>query len=299
MIDRNAMALYVKVVENQSFSKTAKREKVPLSTVSRKISELEKTLKVRLLERSTRQLRTTEIGQEYYERCRRGLEELEAANLLANNCSNEISGTIQVSAPPNLTEAVITPLITGFRTQYPNIVFRVLVTDQDVHLIEDGIDLAIRMGELNNNNLVARQLLRCRHILVASPKYLDQNNPLVHLEDLKDHQLIAFGTWYDEPTCWTFTKKENVEKISIKPWLSINDFNSVQRAVLDGYGIGKIPSIVCGKLIQEGQLIEVLPSWHLEQITCSAVYSSRINLPRIVELFKDYCVQHIETLVYS
>ena len=102
MIDRNAMALYVKVVENNSFSKTAQREKVPVSTVSRKISELEKTLGVRLLERSTRQLRMTEIGQDYYERCRRGLEEFEAANLMITDRQTEISGTLRLSVPPNL-----------------------------------------------------------------------------------------------------------------------------------------------------------------------------------------------------
>ncbi len=172
MIDRNAMALFVKVVENHSFSKTAQRENVPVSTVSRKISELEKALGVRLLERSTRQLRMTEVGQDYYDRCRRGLEEFEAANLLITDRQSEVSGTLRISVPPNISDVMVAPLIAGFQALYPNVVFRVLVTDRHVHLIEDGIDLAMRVGELDDSNLVARRLIRYRHLLVASPEYL-------------------------------------------------------------------------------------------------------------------------------
>ena len=115
MIDKNAMALYVKVVENNSFSRAAEREGVPVSTVSRKISELEKALGVRLLERSTRRLRMTEIGQDYYERCRRGLEEFETANLMVIDQQAEVSGRLRLSVPPSLSDVVIIPLIEADR----------------------------------------------------------------------------------------------------------------------------------------------------------------------------------------
>ncbi len=296
MIDRNAMALFVKVVENNSFSKTAQREKVPVSTVSRKISALEKTLGVRLLERSTRHLRTTGIGQDYYEYCRRGLEEFDSANLLINDRHNEVSGSLRISAPPNLSDVIIVPLVAGFQALYPNVVVRVLVTDRYVHLIEDGIDLALRVGKLSDSSLVARRLLNYRHLLVASPNYLKNTGHPQHPQELYDHPLIAFSLWFEE-TAWSLSNGKKREKVLVKPRLSINDFNGVQQAVLDGLGVGEIPSILCGKLLETGQLVEVMPDWHFESVSLSAVYSTRVNLARVVRLFKDFCVEHIDELV--
>ena len=290
------MALFVKVVENHSFSKTAQRENVPVSTVSRKISELEKALGVRLLERSTRQLRMTEIGQDYYERCRRGLEEFEAANLMINDRHSEVSGTLRISVPPNFSEVVVAPLIASFQALYPNVVFRVLVTDRYVHLIEDGIDLAIRVGELDDSNLVARRLIRYRHLLVASPEYLEKADHPKHPRDLNDHPLIAFNPWFVAPV-WLLTDGKKVEKLRVESGFSINDYNGIQRAVLDGSGIGEIPSIICGKQLYAGRLVEVMPNWHFEPVTISAIYSARLNLSRVVHLFKDFCVEYIEELV--
>jgi DNA-binding transcriptional LysR family regulator len=296
MIDRNAMALFVKVVENHSFSKTAKRENVPVSTVSRKISELEKALGVRLLERSTRQLRMTEIGEDYYARCRLGLEEFEAANLLISDRQSEVSGTLRISVPPNLSEVIVAPLVAGFQALYPNVVFRVFVTDRYVHLIEDGIDLAMRVGELDDSNLVARRLIRYRHLLVASPEYLDKARHPKSPQDLDDHPLIAFTPWFGEPV-WSLTDAKIVEKVSVKSRFSINDYNGVLRAVVSGSGIGEVPSFICGKQLAAGQLVEVMPNWRFEPVTISAVYTSRLNLSRVVRLFKDFCVENIEMLV--
>ncbi len=296
MIDRNAMALYVKVVENHSFSKTAQRENVPVSTVSRKISELEKALGARLLERSTRRLRMTEIGQDYYQRCRRGLEEFEAANLLVSDRQTEVSGTLRISVPPSVSDVLVAPLVAGFQALYPNVVFRVLVTNRRVHLIEDGIDLAMRVGELEDSNLVARRLIRYRHLLVATPEFIRKVGHLQSPSDLTDQPLIAFSPWFGE-LIWHLTDGRKVEKLLVEPRFSINDYNGVRRSVLDGLGIGEIPSIVCGNALEEGRLVEVMPKWQFEPVTFSAVYSARLNLSRVVRLFKDFCVENIEKLV--
>ena len=295
MIDKNAMALYVKVVENNGFSNAARREGVPVSTISRKISELEKVLGARLLERSTRRMRTTEIGQEYYERCRRGLEEFEAANLLISDRQSEVSGTLRISVPPGISDAIVAPLVAGFQALYPNVVFRVLVTDRYVHLIEDGIDLAMRVGELDDSTLVARRLIRYRHVLVASPDYLEKAGHPKHPRDLDDHPLIAFSPWFGEPV-WRLTDGRKLEKVLVKPGFSINDYDGVQRAVLDDSGVGEIPSLVYGKQLEAGRLVEVMPNWHFEPVSLSAVYSARLNLSRVVRLFKDFCVEHIKRL---
>ncbi len=296
MIDRNAMALFVKVVENKSFSRAAQRENVPVSTVSRKISELEKALGVRLLERSTRKLRTTEIGQEYYERCRRGLEEFETANLLVTDRQAEVSGRLRLSVPPSISDVVVVPLIEAFQAEYPNAIVNCLVTDRHINHVEDGIDLSLRVGDLKESSLVARRLLRYRSVLVASPGYLERAGVPNHPAELSLHPLVAFSRW--EPTVtWSLEHEGEIYKVRVQPRLAMNDYTGVQRAVLDGHGISEIPSIVCAQSLDSGHLVQVMPQWTFAPVTLSAIYPSNRNLSRLVRLFIDLCVERVEALV--
>ncbi len=165
--DKNGMALYVKVVESGSFSKAAVREGVPVSTVSRKIADLEKAIGVRLLERSTRQLRMTEIGQDYFELCRRGLMEFEAADSLVTDRRTEISGRLRISMPPSMSDLVILPLVSAFQALYPKVVVHCLVTERFVDHIADGVDLSLRVGDPKDSSLVASSVTIHRPRLVA------------------------------------------------------------------------------------------------------------------------------------
>ena len=296
MIDRNAMGLYVRVVENNSFSKTAQREGVPVSTVSRKISDLEKALGVRLLERSTRRLRMTEIGQDYYERCRRGLEEFETANLMVTDQQAEVSGRLRLSVPPSISDVVIIPLIEEFQVLYPNAIVNCLVTDRHVNHIEDGIDISLRVGDLKDSSLVARRLLRYRSVLVASPGYLKRAGAPSHPNELPLHALVAFSRW--EPTVtWLLENNGETYKVNVQSRIVINDYTGVQSAVINGLGISEIPAIICGQKLQDGSLVEVMPEWQFAPVTLSAIYPSNRNLSRLVRLFKDFCVERIEALV--
>ncbi len=296
MIDQNAMALYVKVVENKSFSRAARREGVPVSTINRKISQLEKALGVRLLERSTRQLRMTEIGQDYYQRCRRGLEEFETANLMVKDQQAEVSGRLRLSVPPSLSDVVFIPLIEAFQVLYPNAIVNCLVTDRHVNHIEDGIDISLRVGDLKDSSLVARPLLRYRSVLVASPGYLKRAGAPSHPNELPLHALVAFSRW-EAAVTWVLENNGEAYKVNVQPRIAMNDFTGVQSAAVNGLGISEIPSIVCGQKLQDGSLVEVIPDWQFSPVTLSAVYPSNRNLSRLVRLFKDFCVEHIEALV--
>ncbi len=295
MIDKNAMALYVKVVENNSFSRAAEREGTPVSTVSRKISELEKALGVRLLERSTRRLRMTEIGQDYYQRCRRGLEEFETANLMVMDQQAQVSGRLRLSVPPSLSDVVIIPLIEAFQARYPNAIVNCLVTDRHVNHIEDGIDISLRVGDLKDSSLVARRLLRYRSVLVASPGYLERAGAPSHPNELPLHALVAFSRWEPAVT-WVLENNGESHKVNVQPRIAINDYAGVQSAVMNGLGISEIPSILCGQRLLDGSLVEVMAEWQFAPVTLSAIYPSNRNLSRLVRLFKDFCVEHIEAL---
>ena len=296
MIDRNAMALYVKVVENNSFSRAAEREGIPVSTISRKISELEKALGVRLLERSTRRLRMTEIGQDYYERCRRGLEEFETANLMVKDQQAQVSGRLRLSVPPSISDVLVIPLIEDFQALYPNAIVNCLVTDRHVNHIEDGIDISLRVGDLKDSSLVARRLLRYRSVLVASPRYLERAGTPSHPNELPLHGLVAFSRWEPAVT-WVLENNGEKHKVNVQPRIAINDYAGVQSAVINSLGISEIPSIICGPAIQDGRLVEIMPEWQFSPVTLSAVYPSNRNLSRLVRLFKDFCAERIEALV--
>jgi len=291
--DFNAMVLFVRVVEYKSFTETSNRLGIPISTVSRKVSELEKHLGVRLLERSTRKLRLTELGQEYYQYCRRGVDEFEAGSLVLGNRQTEISGSLRISLPPNLSENLIMPVICTFQNAYPKVRIKILVTERYVDLIEDGVDIAFRVGKLESSSLIARRLLIYRHLLVASPSYIEEHGEPCHPNDLDTHQLITFGGW-QKPSLWELESDGELNKTVINPTLSINEMSGIQYAAEAGLGIAELPEFICAKALQDSRLVEVMPSWRFLPTKLSALYPSNRNTSRLVKLFLSFCVTHIE-----
>lgn len=293
VVDLNAMALFAKVVEYKSFTEASRHLAMPISTVSRKISELEKALGVRLLERSTRKLRVTELGQDYYECCRRGLEEFEAGTLMIHDRQSEVAGTLRISIPPNLADVLVAPMVCAFQNAYPKTSIRILVTERYVDLIEDGVDIAMRVGKLEDSSLVARRLFTYRHILVASPKYLATLGEPQHPDDLAKHRLITFGGWHGQ-VHWELVNKKKIHKVTIDSALSINEMAGIQYAAESAQGITEIPAIICASALQQGRLVEVMPEWQFSPTTLSVIYPSNRNTSRMVKLFMDFCKKHIE-----
>jgi DNA-binding transcriptional LysR family regulator len=210
MTDLNSLALFAKVVEAGSFSEAARRLKMPISTVSRRIAELEDQLGVRLLERSTRNLRLTELGAEVLEHAVRSAELNEAVESVVSNRLSDVSGTLKLSAPPSVSDTLLTPLVTAFQASYPNVRVQILVTERLVDLIAEGVDLAFRLGALKDSCLVARRVLTYRHQLVASPSYLKTYRPPNEPRDLLDHRLLTFSHWKPENS-WTFVHKNGMD----------------------------------------------------------------------------------------
>src|SRR5438094_5344305 len=235
--DKNAMALYVRVVEAGSFSKAASREGVPVSTVSRKIADLEKALGVRLLERSTRQLRTTEIGRDYFESCRRGLTEFEAADSLVTRRQAEISGRLRISIPPSTSDVAIVPLVAAFQERYPKVTVQCLVTERYVDYIADGIDLSIRTGQPGNrdSNVVASTVAVHRPRLLASPSYLARIERVRRPQDVVPHVHVAFGRG-ERPVAWILSSGRESVRIETEPRLVLNDYAGVLQGLVGGLG---------------------------------------------------------------
>ena len=293
--DLNALLIFAKVVDAASFSEAARRLGMPISTVSRKVAELEDQLGVRLLERSTRQLRLTDVGADVLEHAQKSIEVSEAVESVVSNQLAEVKGTLRLSAPPSIADSVLAPLVTAFQASYPDVRVHIFVTDRFVDHIAEGIDLVFRVGPLENSALVARKMLRYRHQLVASPEYLERIKPPEKPKDLFSHRLLAFSFWTPQSS-WTFVKGDRNETVTFQPYLAMNDYLGLANAVVSGAGIGDLPPIVRPDLLKDGKLVEVMPNWRFRTVDVSVVHLGNRHIPRPVRLFKEFAAQMAPTL---
>jgi DNA-binding transcriptional LysR family regulator len=297
MMDLNALVVFAKVVEAKSFSEAARRLGIPVSTVSRRVAELEDQLGVRLLDRSTRNLRLTDLGSEVLEHALRSAESVEAIQNIISNQRSSVSGTLRLSAPPSISDTLLTPLVTAFQASYPDVRVQVLVTDRFVDHISDGVDIAFRLGMLKDSSLVALKLLTYRHQLVASPAYLNSCRPPENPQDLLGHRLIAFSHWKPESS-WNFVSANGKDEqtFTFQPYLSMNDFIGLTPALLAGRGIGDLPPVVQPELMRDGRLVEVMANWRFRAFDLSLVHLGNRHMPRPLRLFKEFAAQMARTL---
>jgi DNA-binding transcriptional LysR family regulator len=287
--DLNAMVLFARVLQHGSFSEASRRTGTPVSTLSRKVSALERQLGVRLLERTTRAVNPTDSGREYFLYCERMVDALEGAQAALDKRQAEVAGTLRFAAPPSLSDVLLVPLVEEFLRHYPKVAVKVLVTDRHLDLVQDEVDISLRVGPQPASSLVFRRLLRYRHVLVAAPAYLAGAAALAEPADLANHRLLGFTKWFDETT-WTLSNGSRAERVPAKLWLGINDYAGVIRAAVAGMGVAEVPSIVCQRELSAGHLIPVLTGWRFEEVDLSAYYLSRRHPSRVVELFLDHCV---------
>ena len=297
MADLNTLIIFAKVVEANSFSEAARRLEMPISTVSRRIAELEDQLGVRLLERSTRQLRLTDIGSEVLDHARRSAALSEAVDSVVSNQLSSLSGVLRLSAPPSISDTLLAPLIGAFQASYPDVRVQILVTERFVDPIADGVDLLFRLGPLRDSSLVARKILTYRHQLVASPAYLERCTPPSKPQDLLHHRLLAFAHGNPEYR-WSFVHANGDEKetLTFLPFLSMNDYTGLATALLAGAGIGDLPPVVQPELMRDGRLVEVMPQWRFRSFNLSMVHLGNRHISRPVRVFKEFAVQMSPTL---
>jgi DNA-binding transcriptional LysR family regulator len=297
MADLNTLIIFAKVVEANSFSEAARRLEMPVSTVSRRIADLEDQLGARLLERSTRNLRLTDIGSEVLDHAQRSAELSDAVDSIVSNQLSNVSGVLRLSAPPSISDTLLAPLVGAFQASYPNVRVQILVTDRFVDPIAEGVDLLFRLGPLRDSSLVARRILSYRHQLVASPAYLETCKPPSKPQDLLNHRLLAFAHWKPEYR-WRFVHANGKEKETLifVPYLSMNDYTGLATALLAGAGIGDLPPVVQPELMRSGRLVEVMPEWRFRVFDLSLVHLGNRHIPRPVRVFKEFAAQMSPTL---
>jgi DNA-binding transcriptional LysR family regulator len=285
-LNLNALLIFAKVAEVNSFSEGARRLRIPVSTVSRQVADLETQLGVRLLERSTRRLRITDIGVDILE------EAFVAANiresilgLISSQLSN-VSGVLRISAPLSIANSLIMPLIGAFQASYPDVQVHLTISGRSGDLSTSDSDLLFKIGPIKDSSQISRRILTFRHRLLASPAYLKNRKTPETPRELPDHRLLALSS--GEPKIeWSFTSSSQSNGIilAIEPYLSVNDPATLASALLAGSGIGNLPSMAAGDLVQNGQLIELMPQWRFSTLDVSIVHASSRHVRRPVQEF--------------
>jgi DNA-binding transcriptional LysR family regulator len=257
---------------------------IPVATVSRRVAELESSLSIRLLERSTRKLRLTEAGATLYEFVSRGVEEMEAGLLALSENEQDLRGRLRFSMPPSF-EPMWT-LLDNFQALHTNIDIDLFVSERRLDFIEDGIDVALRIGDVASQSAVARLLMTYRHRLVASPEL----SRTVSIQSPKDVLSTNCAAWAqkNDVVVWTLGN----EKLTISPFLRANDYLHMRYLALKGKCITELPPFFCKKYIESGELVEILPDYSMPEQQVNLVYPSRKSLSRITRVFIDYCVEN-------
>lgn len=294
MHDLNAIAVFVEVARSGNFSAAAQKLNIPLSTVSRKVSELEKSLGLQLLERSTRNQRMTELGEAFFEQCQPGVRTFNAAVKMLETQQTEIAGTLRISVPPGIAEHLFLPIINIFQEQHPKAKISVFISERMIDRIDNDVDFSFRVGPQTDSSLISKTLLSYRHVLVASPTYISQHTPPLDVSELSQHRLIAFGFWNKPEKTWTLSHRKKPFGITFRPDLSFNDYTPILHATLQHQGIAEIPSILCSKAIKDKKLVRILPQHSFQKISLQAVYSSR-TMAQLPRLFLDCCTDYLSS----
>jgi DNA-binding transcriptional LysR family regulator len=281
--------IFARVVEAGSFSEAARRFKIPVSTVSRRIAELEDQLGIRLLERSTRRLRVTDAGAEMLGHARRSAELSDTVDDIASNHVSKVSGLLRLSAPPSISDSLLAPLVCAFQASYPDVRVQILITERIVDHIEEGFDLLFRIGALRDSTLVARRILSYRHQVLASPAYLKAHKRPAKPQDLLAHRLLAFSRWQPENR-WNLFHVNGKDTVTVhfRPYLSINDYAGIIPALLAGVGIGELPPLVRPDLLKKRLLIELMPKWRLRTFDLWLLHAGNRHPSRAVRVFVEF-----------
>jgi DNA-binding transcriptional LysR family regulator len=290
-VDRIAgIQAFVRVVEAGSFARAAQRLRSSTSSISRQIAGLEQHLGARLLNRTTRKLSLTEGGQAFYERSVQLLAELEEAEQLAGATAATPRGTIRLTCPRNLATRQVAPMIARFAVRHPNVRFDVTVSDSLVDLVEEGFDLAIRMGRVGAEGLVARRLGQVKMMLAASPSYLRANRAPRVPSDLAAHRALTYA-YAATPHLWRLVGDGTEHEVRVTGPLIGNSDELLVASAAAGLGLVMAPQFMLERDLATGSLVRVLPDYEGPLLDTWAVYPSRRHLSAKVRLFVDHLVE--------
>ena len=289
MIDLKTLTVFVKVAEQRSFAQAARTLGITQSGVSNAVSRLEQRLGVRLLARTTRHVNLTEDGAAFLDRCRRILADLEEAEMVLGRARITPTGRLRVDLPVSFGRLKIVPLLGTFREQYPELVLALSFTDRYVDLVEEGVDVAVRMGALQDSSLIARRMTQTRFRVYGAPAYFAKQGRPRAPEDLAQHNCLAFALRETRLVReWRFRRDGEDFAVTPRGDMSFTDGAAISAAACAGYGLAQMHDYYADGPLADGALEPVLERFAPTADPVSLVYPSTRHLSPKVRVFVDF-----------
>ncbi|WP_261462736.1 LysR family transcriptional regulator [Serratia proteamaculans] len=286
------MAVFVQVVESGSFSAAARQLGTSPSAASRSVAKLEQALALQLLHRTTRKLRMSEQGEEVFLRCRSMLDAAHSVMAFSGRCAVEPEGLVSVSVPKAVGRFVLHPHMPEFLRRYPKVDVRLRLEDRYMDLIDDRVDLALRITERPSPGLIGRQLMTIEHLLCATPGYLAQHGTPQHPQDLAQHSCIYLGETPNDAR-WKFRQAGKTVTVNVHGRYAANHTGVRLDAVKQHIGIGSLPYFTARQALDSGEVVQVLPEWDFLSSYHGGLwllYGPNQHLPPKLRVFIDYLV---------
>jgi DNA-binding transcriptional LysR family regulator len=280
----------IQVIDAGSLSGAARELGITPSGVSKQLSRLEKQLGARLLQRTTRHVRPTEEGMALYRRCQPLFDALGDAEEAVRSMRTSLSGRLRITATPAFGRALLVPAIGDFADQHPDLSIELVFTAHRMDLVEEGIDLAVREGQLPDSSLIATKLSDTRIVLCASPGYLDRKAAPTELHALSEHDIVSVPVAGPDSDPRRIGLP-NGERLDLRPRILVNDLFSVRKLALDGRGIAPLPDYMVERDLADGLLVRLLPEAPMPRLPITALVPERRFQPQRVRVLLDFLVE--------
>jgi len=290
-----AMEMFVRIVETGNFSAVARQLGTTQPTISKQLTALEQRLQTRLLNRSTRSISLTEAGAAYYERCRRILDEVREAEGALGKLQSALSGTLHVNGSIALGQIFLTPLLLRFQRQYPELAIELSLSDRYIDLVEEGADLAVRIGRLADSNLVARRLGSTRRVVVATPAYLAAHGTPRRPEDLAQHSCLLYA-YLSTGNEWSFNGPDGEIRVRVQGNFKANNGDAIRQALLANVGVAMSPDWLIHDKLESGEVVVLLPEFTPPPLDINAVYPSGRHVSTKVRTFIEFLQEEFRAI---
>jgi DNA-binding transcriptional LysR family regulator len=288
-----SMAMLVAVTEAGSLSAASRRLSTPLTTVSRKVSELERHLGTRLLNRSARRLTLTDSGSAYVAACKRILQEIDEADRVASGEYTAPKGDLTITTPIVFGRLHVLPIVSEFLMTYPNIDVRMMLSDHVTNLLEDPLDVAVRVGTLDDSSLVAMRLGSIQRVVCGSPAYFAEHGTPREPRDLGRHSCVTFAG-LSSPHHWVFARGKKQQNVAVRSRLVVSTAEAAVDAAIAGVGITRVLSYQSAAAIEAGALVRVLSTHEPSTVPVHLVHGSHTLVPLKLRAFLDFSAPRLK-----
>jgi len=284
------MTIFIRVVESGSITKAAEQMNIAKSAVSKRLALLEHKLGIKLINRTTRKSSITEAGQRYYQRSKLILDEVEELNCQTSSSNRALAGTLNIAVPLSFGLSHLAPALDLFLLQHSDLKLNINFSDQKIDIIEQGVDLAFRIGQLDNSSLQARKVAPIKHVLCASPEYLKKHGKPKTPDDLKQHKILKYGGT-EQSGLKFITKAGKAQVVYIEPHFIANNGDFLKSMAESNHGISFLPTFIVWQSLAMKTLVPVLSEYQMPTMHAYAIYPPNRHLPLKIRSLIDFLVE--------